>query len=345
MKIFLIIFFLQIIFSKTVYADFHSVGWLNTFVPGGGRLLMGEYGTALQEATLEISTFAIGDNMSPESSYDLDGTPIDYPAVSSLSFFKKRTIATCKKYNPAHTKCLQTGTKTVVSQTTITDYRPKDASKPLTAAVLQEFGLKYHLMNTFFSYRDQFNKEGQTDAGQGIDQRSSYEMFKDPFRGEVLSSAWVYVPLALSAVAVYLDYASQLKDVSQQLSPLNKSSKVYLGFDQMVMYPVASAAPEEAFFRGFVQNEFYYLVRSPYFSVPMSSLVFALSHSQDGWPGAFVSGLYQGFLTYRNDGNLSYANAVHFWGVVFVGLEAYMLTLKSEAHAPPVNLQLNFSFQ
>lgn len=325
------------------HANFHAVGWVNTFVPGGGRLMMGEYLEAGKEAALEIGTFSAGYAMSPTSSFTLDGTPIDYPSVGTYTFTSKRRVSYCSKYDSVRHICLQYRNRIVATTSSAIDYRKADASKPLTAALLQEFGLKYHIMNAFFSYRDQYNREGG-DPGQGIDQRSALEMFKDPFRAEILTSPWVYIPIALTSAFVYYDFRSQLNQTQNAISPLTNSSKAYLAFDQMVMYPFGSAAPEETFYRGFVQNEFYYMVRSPYFAVPMSSLLFALSHSQDSWPSAFISGLYQGTLAYKNNGNLAYGNAVHFWGVVVLGIEAYVLTLNSQAKAPPVSLKFNFTY-
>lgn len=334
---------LNLLFAECASANFHAIGWVNTFVPGGGRLLMGEYGEAGKEAAIEMGSFGLGYSMSPDSSFTLDGTPIDYPSIGTYTFTTKRRESYCSVYDPIRKRCVQYRNKTISTTSSAADYSEQDASKPLTAALLQEFGLKYHIMNAFFSYRDQYNLEGG-DPGQGIDQRSAKEMFKDPFRWEVLSSPWVYVPIALTSAFVYYDFRSELNQTQSEITPLNKQSKAYLAFDQLIMYPVGSAAPEEAFYRGFVQNEFYYLVRSPYFSVPMSSLVFALSHSQDAWPSAFISGLYQGMLAYKNDGNLAYGNAVHFWGVVILGIESYILTLSSQAKAPPVALKFNFTY-
>jgi len=323
-------------------ADFHTVGWVNTFVPGGGRFMMGEYGKAAKEATLEVGTFAIGYSISPDGQITLDGTPVGYPAVTTFSYISTSIRKVCIKRNPITEICEQREPRLVSRSQKAIDYSPADATHPLTAAVLQEFGLKYHIMNVFFSYRDQFNIEGAKDPGQGIDQRSASAMLKDPFQKETLTSPWVYIPILFASTFAYFDYKSQNKlSASNPISPLNTRSKVFTAFDQMIMYPVGSAAPEETFYRGFLQNELYYAYRTPYFAIPMSSLLFALSHSQDSWPSAFITGLYQGFLAYNNNGNLAFGNAVHFWGVVALGLESYILTLNSQAHAPAA---VNFSF-
>ena len=286
---------------NSALADFHSVGWTNVFLPGGGQLIRGENLDAAKEATLETSTFLLGYSLSPHGSFSLDGTSIDYD-------------------------------------------NHKSAAKPLSSALFQEFGLKLHLMNTFLVYRDQ-NKIESADQGQGIDQRSSREMFKDPFRLEVLKSPWVYLPIIMSGAYVLIDYHSMDNQNKKPIDKLNPGSKAYLATIQLGVYPFGSAAPEETFYRGFVQNEFYYLVRSPYFSIPMSSLVFALSHQQSDWSGAFASGLYQGMLAYKNNGNLAFGNAVHFWGVVILGIEAYVLTLKRQNSHQPVALNFSFMFQ
>jgi hypothetical protein len=326
----------------TANANYHTVGWTNMFIPGGGRLVMGEYKNAAKEAGLEIGTFGLGYSMSPDSSFTLDGTPIGYPSVSTSQInFKKKSVQYCSIYNSITKKCLQYGYQT----STTASYKHQDASKALTAAFLQEFGIKYHMTNVFLSYRDQFNIEGG-DPGQGIDQRSIKEMAKDPFRYEVLSSPWVFIPIGAGLIYAIIDYRWQMHAADRpEIAPINFRSKAYLAFDQLVMYPIGSSFPEETFYRGFIQNEFYYMWRSPYFSIPMSSALFALSHAQDDWAGAFVTGLYQGMLAYKNNGDLSYGNAVHFWGVAVLGLEALVITLNSQAHAPPASLKLNFSFE
>ena len=342
-KILALIF--SILYTSFAKADFHTIGWVNTFVPGGGRFMMGEYGEAAKEAALEVGTFAIGYSISPDGEFTLDGTPVGYPAVSTFSYISTSTRNVCVKRNKITKVCEQRQSRLFSSSQNAVDYNPTDATHPLAAAVLQEFGLKYHIMNVFFSYRDQFNIEGGKDPGQGIDQRSASEMLKDPFQKEILTSPWVYVPILFASTFAYFDYKSQNKlSASNPISPLKTRSKVLTAFDQMIMYPVGSAAPEETFYRGFLQNEFYYAYRSPYFAIPMSSLFFALSHSQDSWPSAFVTGLYQGLLAYRNNGNLAYGNAVHFWGVVALGIESYILTLNSQAKGPPATVNFSFTF-
>ena len=304
----LFLFLFISLFSQNSHADFRKVGWFNTFLPGGGKLITQDYSGAIKEASLETGSFALGYGLDHQGRFSIDGTNIVY-----------------QKSNGSN-------------------YESVNSNKELSAAALQEFGLKYHMMNVFLNYREQYNKDGAIDPGQGIDQRSSYEMFKDPFRLEVLMSPWVYLPIAFTSAFVYFDFQSQKKIAVQPIRPLKTQAKIYNLFDQTILYPTGSAVPEEMFYRGFLQNEMYYTYRSPYLAVPMSSLLFALSHSQEYWPSAFVSGLYQGMLAYQNHGDLTFGNAVHFWGVFFLGLESYFLTLHTEAKAPPLAFNFNFSY-
>jgi hypothetical protein len=131
------------------HANFHAVGWVNTFLPGGGRLVMGEYLEASKEAAFEIGVFGLGYSMSPDSSFTLDGTPIDYPSVGTYTFTSKRRQSYCSRYDNVRKRCVQYRNKTVTSINSSTDYSVKDATKPLTAALLQEFGLKYHIIYHF----------------------------------------------------------------------------------------------------------------------------------------------------------------------------------------------------
>ncbi len=291
-------------------ASFHSAGWINTFIPGGGRLASSDNPMGLQEGSLEalfeLGTFGLGWSLNHAGTLTLDGTTIDYPGPNKFHAERETNIA-------------------------------------LSAAVFQEMGIKTHFVHTFLTYREQFNRH-PGDPGQGIDMRSMNEMFKDPFQIEILKSPFFYIPIALTSAFAILDYKSHHQNLST-IAPLSSTSKSLIGMNQLIVYPTGSGVPEEVFFRGFIQNEFYYLVRSPYFSIPMSSMFFALSHSQDDWSSAFASGVYQGMLAYQNNGNLALGNAVHFWGVVILGIEAYANTMNRQAHPTPIAANFQFSFE
>ena len=198
------------------------------------------------------------------------------------------------------------------------------------------------MVNVFDSYRIAARKQGMTKAGQGIDDREPIEFLKDPFRAENVFDPWVYVPLLLTAVQIGFDYSASLSASSgiQRLTPLTNA---FVGFNQTVLYPFGSGAPEEMFYRGFIQNEARFIIDSGWFSIPVSTLAFAFSHSADGHVGAAVTGSYLGYLAHRNNGQLGKGIALHFWSVFLLGIEAFVLTL-NEQRAPPVSLGVSIPF-
>jgi hypothetical protein len=240
----LIVFFFSawLSFAPSALAteDYHFVGWFNAFVPGGGQFLMGNDWTGGEQAALEITTFGVGYSLSAERHFTIDGVTEEYPYYT----------------NDSHV----------------------NLNKPLAGALLQEIGIKAHMVNVFDAYREAHDQYGG-DAGQGIDDRPALELFKDPFRWEVVSSPWVWIPLIAVAGATALDYRSQIQNGQPRLEKLTPFSNSFVGFNQLAVYPVGSGAPEEMFYRGFLQNEAYQAVRSPFFAIPISTLAFSFSHA------------------------------------------------------------------
>ena len=111
----------------------------------------------------------------------------------------------------------------------------------------------------------------------------------------------------------------------------------YLG-----IFPLGSAAPEEMFYRGFLQHEFYAMSRTPYFSVPLSTAAYAFSHSQEDRPSAAVTGIFLGILTHAKGGALSPGIAYHFWANVMAGLYQIALQRKSSGTKPLIDLSFPF---
>jgi membrane protease YdiL (CAAX protease family) len=316
-------FILTLLFPREVFAtdDYHFVGWFNTFVPGGGQFLMGYGWDGAAQAAFEIGTFGIGYDLSARTSFNIDGVPQDYPAVTT-------NLGTTRSGKPR-----RKGVATA----------PIELIQPSSAAFLQEVGIKAHMVDVFDSYREAYGKYGG-DEGQGIDTRTDWEMFKDPFKWDVISSPWVWIPTFLVAGFTVIDYSSQVQSGLPQIQQLNTVSNSFVGFNQLALYPIGSGAPEEMFYRGFLQNEAFHWVHSPFFAVPLSSLAFSFSHSPDGRLGALASGLYLGTLAYKNHGNLSQGIAVHFWSVVILGIESLALTLRSEKLGRPIGSQVSFFF-
>ncbi len=202
------------------------------------------------------------------------------------------------------------------------------------------------MVNVFETYRSTLLARGG-DLGQGIETKSTGDLFLEPFRGDQLSNPWVYVPLILVAGYTAYDYHSQIKDGLTPTQRLTSASNRFVAFNQTILYPIGSGAPEEMFYRGFVQNEAYYLTRSPWASVLISSLAFAFSHSGDGRLPAGISGLYTGFLASHHDGKLGPGITLHFWSVFFLGVESYLLVKNSQAggNSRPFGIQFSAPFQ
>ena len=280
--------------------NYHLVGWFNTFIPGGGEFLNGNYGYGALQFVLETGTFAAGFLMSRRSPMTLDGVPEALPAPYN---FKR------------------------VHKSSYLQYLDKSSSKvikAMNANILQEFGIKYHMVNVFNAYRNASGEENDW-----IDKTSTADLFLAPFKGDVMSDPWVYVPIAVTAAATIADYFI-IRNNIKPVSPVNAGANAYYAFNYGAVYPVGSGAPEEMFYRGFLQNEAYSVVHSPFFSIPISTLAFAYSHSSDERLPAGVSGLYMGYLTHRKHGKLSPAIAYHFWADVITGLMTIALYVKAQ---------------
>lgn len=305
--------------------SYHTVGWFNTLVPGGGKALMGDWKNAGLQFGLEVSTFSLGYSMSAKSPFTLDGVPENIPDPHA-GVFGVTTKKVCTKFN-SRGQCLNYKT-TTSSGASSYDNSVTDITPALQADVLQEIGLKAHMVNVFDAYRMSAKSE---DIGQGIDQSPLQDLFLAPFSMENLTDKYVYLPLLVSLAFHTYTYLNEKRVTG---APLNADSNTQYGLVYGAVYPIGSGAPEEMFYRGFMQNEFYQWTGSPYWAVPMSTLAYTLSHSPDSWLSAGVSGLYLGALAYKEKGQLKKNITFHFWSDVFLGIHA-ILTLARNEHTPP----------
>ncbi len=296
--------------------NYHAVGWLNTFVPGAGEFLLGDYTLGATQAALEVSSFWIGYNMAGRNSLTLDGIPESLPSPDLVTLSSATKKSVCIQRDSTG-KCTKFRTVTTTKRTT-TGGGEQDISTPLIADILQEFGIKYHMVNVFNSYREAAKANNVT---ENIDQTSTKDLFLAPFNPDVITDPWVWAPLAITGGALVANYLISIKD--NAIAPVAKfkgiSNPLY-AFNYALMYPTGSGAPEEMFYRGFLQNEFQHVVDSPYFSITASTLAYAFSHSVDERPTAAVTGLFLGFLTYREHGQLSKGIAYHFWADLMAGI-------------------------
>ncbi len=320
--------------------DFHEVGWFNTVVPGGGQFLLGKSLYGVQEFAFEVGAFGVGYALSARSPLTIDGVPENYPALSTSLTSATSVVDVCKKKD-IRGRCIQFGPQTLTNTNLSTNASAADQTKAVLAAFLQEVGLKAHMHDVFNSYRDAYKKYGG-DSGQGIDMTSSRELYLAPFNAEVMRSPWVWAPLLIVTGATVLDYTSQINGGISPIQKLTAFSNSGVAVNQLALYPVGSGAPEEMFYRGFIQNEAYHWIPSPFFAIPFSTAAFALSHGPDGHLGASISGSYLGFLAYKNHGALSEGIALHFWSVFVLGVESLVLTLRAENVSIPITLQFGF---
>jgi membrane protease YdiL (CAAX protease family) len=120
-----------------------------------------------------------------------------------------------------------------------------------------------------------------------------------------------------------LSYAAGIGGVAPESPPaprLTAASNALYSLDHALLVPIGSGAPEEMFYRGFLQNEMYHLVPSPFFSIPASTLAFTFSHGPADRISAAVLGAYAGFLAHKYGGKLGPGIALHFWVDLLIGL-------------------------
>jgi hypothetical protein len=275
-------------------------------VPGLGESLNGNPGGGLAQAGYELGTFALGYHLSPTKGIDsLDGIRDTFvPYVAT-----KRN-----------------GQVSINSQ--------------MTSDILLEFSIKSHMTNTFVAYRDANKARGITD---GIDQRTWWEGFTTPFELKNLDDPWVYVPLAMIAAAVTVDYMTSKPNSA--LQPLTPTSNLLYDSHYGLWEPIGSGWPEEAFYRGFLQREFTLASGSPVLGVLGESALFALSHEAgSGRFSAALVGLYLGYLAERNHGNLGPGITVHFWGDLLLGLETILISHRDQRTSPQgaLGIQINY---
>lgn len=296
-------------FSKTALAtpSHHLVGWANALLPGSGQALLGNPGKGAMEATYEVSSFAIGYRLSNSEIFSLDGFAAPKPLARLRS--------------------------------------PGGISyeHELSGDLLQEFGLKAHMVNTFDSYRQAALQSGI--AMEHIDQTSTLDLFKEPFQMPNLSNPWVYIPILTVFTTSVIDYLIQTSRALPPSPRFNPNSNALYAFNYGLWQPFGSGAPEEMFYRGFLQNEFYEMVPSPFFAIPLSSLLFSLSHAPgEGRYSAAIAGGYLGYLSYRYQGKLGPGITVHFWSGVILGLETILLSQRGQRSTPPASFDLQINF-
>ena len=101
--------------DATAQPNYHLVGWINTVVPGAGELMLGNPELAGAKAGIETGTFLWVYSLSAHAPMTLDGVPEILPSLQNSD---------------------------------------QDLSRSLYADMLQEAGLKYHMVNVYNAYRN-----------------------------------------------------------------------------------------------------------------------------------------------------------------------------------------------
>jgi hypothetical protein len=287
-------------------ANPHLVGWGNLVMPGLGETLRGNPVGGLAQFGYETSTFVTGYFVSPRN------------GISSLDGITD----TFQPYRRSQRN----------DQLSI--------ENELGSDMLLEFAIKTHMLNTYIAYRDAYKDRGVT---EGLDQRTWWEGFKTPFQKKSFEDPWVYVPIALIAIGVTVDYLTSQPNSSQ--GPLTPTSNFMYTSHYGIIEPLGSGWPEEAFYRGFLQHEFTDATNSPLVGILAESAAFAFSHEEGNsrW-SAGAAGAYLGYLSWKNEGNLGPGLTVHFWGDFLLGLESILLSNRNQRTTPQSSLGVQFNY-
>jgi hypothetical protein len=287
--------------------DPRLVGWGNLFVPGLGATLRGDPGRGAIQFGYEGTTFTAGYALS------------DTKGFSSLDGISD----TFKPFNQrARSRNAQ-----------------EDISSKMGSDILLEFAIKSHLVNTFTEYRDAFKARGIT---EGLDQHTPLEGLELPFEKTYITEPDVWIPLALVAAAITIDYVTTTPTA---ITPLNGSSNSLYAFNYGVWQPIGSGYPEEVAYRGFLQNEIKTTTGSPLLAVLLQSIAFAFSHEPgSGRYSAALVGAYLGYLAEKHRGDLGPGTVLHFWGDALLGLESILLSNKGQRSTPAAGFSLQFNY-
>jgi membrane protease YdiL (CAAX protease family) len=173
------------------------------------------------------------------------------------------------------------------------------------------------LYSSYGAYRDARRRSSASDRTP-VPTESLGELARAPFTPQYFARPTTFIPLALQAWAAFRSKDGygiyRAPDVSvRDLHLFNASA------NEM------TAVGEEAFFRGFLNNEFSNRYGDGV-GLGLSSTVFGLAHTGQGqtanaWQAA-VAGLYLGWVHQRNGFEAGEGVAIHYWINVLAGISA-----------------------
>lgn len=173
------------------------------------------------------------------------------------------------------------------------------------------------LYSSYAAYRDARQRDN-SGYRTPLPRESLTDLTRAPFSFRYLSRPTTFVPLAIQAAAVLANKdgyrIDRARDVSEgDLHVFNLVS------NEMV------AVGEEAFFRGFLNNEFSERYGNR-LGLAISSVIFGLGHTGQGQTAnalqATAAGVYLGWLHQRNSFEAGEGVALHYWINVLAGISA-----------------------
>src|SRR5262249_8077654 len=129
--------------------------------------------------------------------------------------------------------------------------------KPLVGQVMQEFGLKLHMYNTFYNYQQVSlapeNEDLQKRYQQPLYKGTWDDVLFAPFKWKNLNTPWVYIPVLVSSGVLLYSYKTE--DIKKQDYKAGPGEDALYGFAEGITVPLGSSFGEEVLYRGFIQRE------------------------------------------------------------------------------------------
>ena len=222
--------------------------------------------------------------------------------------------------------------------------------KPLLGDVMQEFGLKLHMWDTFYHYQQAslalVDSDREKYNSQPLYKGGWKDVMSSPFKADYLTSVWVFPLILVSSAYLVYDYTTS---PLQKLTFISRPGEDGLyAFSQIGAIPLGSAFGEEPFFRGFAMREARLYTDSIVVSLVFESTLFTLIHPDDQKLSAFLSGLYFGLMTNHFKGDIGPAVAAHFWINVVSGITTYLIFKRVQGadtpFAPPLTASIQIPF-
>jgi uncharacterized protein len=190
------------------------------------------------------------------------------------------------------------------------------------------------LYSSFAAYRDARERDNRG-YRTPVPKESLSDLALSPFRWEYLSRPTTFVPLAIAAVA---SFGSKGGYGIYRYDDVSKSDLYVYNFTANEF----TAAGEEGFFRGFLNNELSSRWGNGW-GLASSSALFGIAHTGQGntanaWQAA-LAGAYLGWVHQRNEFQIGEGVAIHYWWNVIAGIAA----IRNGGSAQLVSLKFSFN--